>query len=125
LAKTRQTGYQIKLKETELSKEWVCEKRYSGGSTFFRGPHEISTNLISSQYKGDIEKTRITYDQFEGIPLDMGDAAYVFNITPRIPVVVRYWGGDGEFAPESKILYDKSITEHMAMVSVIFYIFVY
>jgi len=32
----------------------------------------------------------------------------------RIPVAVPLWEGNDEFAPESKILYDKSITEHLA-----------
>ena len=49
-----------------------------------------------------------------GVPPDMADAAYIFKITPRIPVAVLYWEGDDEFPPESKILYDKSITEHLA-----------
>lgn len=107
--------YLLKSKETELSKEWVSEKDIPGGATFFRGPHEIPTNLISSRYKGDIKKFITICDQFDGIPLNMGDAAYVFKITPRIPVAVLYWDGDDEFPPESKILYDKSITEHLAL----------
>ena len=42
--------------------------------------------------------------------LDMGDAAYRFNIVPGIPVAVLYWVGDDEFPPEAKILYDRSIS---------------
>jgi hypothetical protein len=44
----------------------------------------------------------------------MADAAYSFKITPRIPVAVLYWRGDDDFPPESKILYDRTITEHLA-----------
>ncbi len=106
--------YLLKSKETELFKEWISEKDIPGGATFFRGPHEIPTNLISSRYSGDIEKFRKTCDQLGGIPLNLADAAYVFKITPRIPVAVLYWDGDDEFPPESKILYDKSVTEHLA-----------
>jgi hypothetical protein len=43
----------------------------------------------------------------------MADAAYSFEITPRIPVAVQFWNGDDEFPPESKILFDKTITEHL------------
>jgi len=107
--------YLLKSKETELSKEWISEKDIPGGVTFFRGPHEIPTNLISSRYSGDIERFRKTCDQLDGIPLNMADAAYVFKITPRIPVAVLYWDGDDEFPPESKILFDKSVTEHLAL----------
>ncbi len=107
--------YLLKSKEIELFKEWISEKDIPGGATFFRGPHEIPTNLISSRYSDDINKFRKTCDQLDGIPLSMADAAYVFKITPRIPVAVLYWDGDDEFPPESKILFDKSVTEHLAL----------
>ena len=106
--------YLLKLKETELFKEWISEKDIPGGTTFFRGPHEIPTNLISSRYGSDIKKFRKICEQLDGTPFNMADAAYVFKITPRIPVAVLYWDGDDEFPPESKILYDKSVTEHLA-----------
>ncbi|MBW2564658.1 MAG: DUF3786 domain-containing protein [Deltaproteobacteria bacterium] len=107
--------YLLKSKEIELFKEWISEKDIPGGATFFRGPHEIPTNLISSRYSDTIDEFRKTCDQLDGIPLNMADAAYVFNITPRIPVAVLYWDGDDEFPPESKILFDKSVTEHLAL----------
>ena len=44
----------------------------------------------------------------------MADAAYRFKITPRIPVAVLHWTGDDDFPAESKILYDRTITEHLA-----------
>ena len=44
----------------------------------------------------------------------MADAAYRFEITPRIPVAVLYWNGDDDLPAESKLLYDQTITEHLA-----------
>jgi len=108
-------NYFLKAKEVVLSQEWISEKDIPGGSTFFRGPHEIPTHLISSRYRGNIKKFRKICDQLGGISLNMADAAYVFKITPRIPVAVLYWDGDDEFPPESKILFDASITEHLAL----------
>ena len=106
--------YLLKSKETELCNEWISEKDISGGVTFFRGPHVIPTDMIASRYSGAIEKFREICERLDGVPLAMADAAYIFKITPRIPVAVLYWEGDDEFPPESKILYDKSVTEHLA-----------
>ncbi len=106
--------YLLHSKEIEPCNEWISEKDITGGVTFFRGPHEIPTNLISSRYSGNINTFRKICDQLNGTPMNMADAAYVFKITPRIPVAVLYWEGDDEFPPESKILYDKTITEHLA-----------
>ena len=106
--------YLLKSKEIEISNEWISEKDIPGGVTFFRGPHEIPTHLISNRYSNNINEFRKRCEQLHGIPLDMADAAYSFKITSHISVAALYWAGDDDFPPESKILYDKTITEHLA-----------
>jgi len=105
--------YLVKGKEIEIRNEWISEKDIPGGATFFRGPHEIPTNLITRSYENDIERFRKRCLQLRGTDLDMGDAAYCFSMAPRIPVAVMYWKGDDEFPPEAKILYDRTINEHL------------
>lgn len=105
--------YLLKSKELEISNEWISEKDIPGGVTFFRGPHKIPTHLISNRYSNNIKEFRKRCEQLHGIPLDMADAAYSFKITSHISVAVLYWAGDVDFPPESKILYDKTITEHL------------
>jgi len=106
--------YLLNSKEIEISNEWISEKDLPGGTTFFRGPHEIPTNLISLRFNNNINEFKERCEQTHGIPLNMADAAYSFKITPRIPVAVLYWRGDDDFPAESKILYDRTIAEHLA-----------
>ena len=106
--------YLLQSKEIEICNEWISEKDIPGGTTFFRGPHEIPTNLISLRFNNNIDEFKERCEQFHGIPLNMADAAYSFKITPRIPVAVLYWRGDDDFPAESKILYDRTIAEHLA-----------
>jgi hypothetical protein len=106
--------YLLKSKEIELFNQWISEKDVPGGTTFFRGPHEIPTNFISERYCENIKEFRDHCEQLEGNPVNMADAAYIFIITPRIPVAVLFWEGDDEFPTESRLLFDKSITEHLA-----------
>lgn len=42
--------YLLTAKETPICKEWISGKDIPGGSTFFRGPHEIPTYLIEKRY---------------------------------------------------------------------------
>lgn len=105
--------YLLKSKDIEPDGEWISEKDIPGGATFFRGPHEIPTHLISGQYRNNIEAFRNKCEQLHGKPVDMADAAYRFDITARIPLSVLYWTGDDDFPPEAKILYDRTITEHL------------
>ncbi|MDF1592403.1 MAG: DUF3786 domain-containing protein [Desulfobacterales bacterium] len=106
--------YLLKSKDIEISGEWISEKDIPGGATFFRGPHEIPTRLICRQFNNNVEAFRNKCEQLHGLPMDMADAAYRFEITPRIPVSVLYWAGDDDFPPEAKILYDRTITEHLS-----------
>ncbi len=107
--------YLLRAKEIEPEDQWVSEKDIPGGSTFFRGPHEIPTHLITAPFNNDIEEFKNKCEQLMGSPLDLADAAFAFKITPRIPVAVLFWAGDEDFPAESKILFDKTIAEQSAL----------
>lgn len=108
-------NYLLQIKELEPVGEWVSEKDLVGGATFFRGPHELPTSYIATRFKGDLDGFRRTCEALGGTSLDMADAAYAFGITPRISVAVLFWDQDDEFPPESKILFDKTIGDHLAL----------
>ncbi|MBA3027671.1 MAG: DUF3786 domain-containing protein [Desulfobacteraceae bacterium] len=106
--------YLLRAKEIGIQNQWISEKDIPGGPTFFRGPHEIPTNLIVGRFGNDLDGFKQVCEQLNGTPIAMGDSAYRFQITPRIPVLVLYWIGDEDFPAEAKILYDKTITDHLA-----------
>ena len=105
----------LNSKEIAISNEWISEKDIPGGTTFFRGPHEIPTNLISLRFNNNVNEFKERCEQLHGSPLNMADAAYRFKITPRIPVAVLYWRGDDDFPAEAKLLYDRSIIELLSL----------
>ncbi len=106
--------YLLKPKEAEVANEWISEKDVPGGPTFFRGPHEIPTHTITGRFENNLDEFKSTCEQLQGTPLNMADAAYRFDIILRIPVALLYWQGDEDFDAEAKILYDRTITEHLA-----------
>ena len=106
--------YLLRAKDIGISKEWISEKDIPGGPTFFRGPHKIPTEIIEKRYENNVEEFKEVCEQLDGIPLDMADAAYAFEITPRIPVAVQFWDMDDEFPAEAKLLFDRTIAEQLA-----------
>jgi hypothetical protein len=106
--------YLLRAKDMSISKEWISEKDIPGGPTFFRGPHKIPTQIIEKRYENNVEEFKEVCEQLDGIPLDMADAAYAFEITPRIPVAVQFWDKDDEFSAEAKLLFDRTIAEQLA-----------
>jgi uncharacterized protein DUF3786 len=107
--------YLLTAKETPISKEWISGKDIPGGSTFFRGPHEIPAYLIEKRYGDNMTGFSGACEILGGTPLDMADRAYSFRIAPRIPVAILLWKGDDEFPVKSKMLFDRSIIDHLAL----------
>ncbi len=107
--------YLLRARDIPVQNEWVSEKDLPGGPTFFRGPHQIPTNLISGQFGNNLDEFKACCARLAGTPIPMADAAFSFSITPDIPIAVLYWIGDEDFPAEAKILYDRSITELLSL----------
>ncbi|RLC17043.1 MAG: hypothetical protein DRI24_06840 [Deltaproteobacteria bacterium] len=100
---------------TDLENEWISEKDIPGGATFFRGPHAIPTDLVTRTFQNDIAAFDRCCRALRGEPVEMGDAAFRFQITDHLPVVVLYWQGDEDFTPEARMLFDRSICRFLAL----------
>jgi len=107
--------YLLSIGEANIQNQWISEKDIPGGATFFRGPHAVPTKLVTNQFQNDIQAFSRRCSSLQGDPIDMGDAAFRFEITPRIPVVMLYWRGDEDFGPEARILFDRSICQYLAL----------
>jgi len=107
--------YLLSIGEAEIQNQWISEKDIPGGATFFRGPHAVPTEMVTKRFQNDIQAFSRHCTNLLGDPIDMGDAAFRFEITPRIPVVMLYWQGDEDFGPEAGILFDRSISKYLAL----------
>ena len=107
--------YLLHAQATKMDNAWISEKDIPGGTTFFRGPHAIPTHLVADRFDNQIVRFQEQCTSLKGTSLDMADAAFVFQIVPRIPVAVLYWARDDEFPTETKLLYDRSIAHHLAL----------
>ena len=103
------------LKESEINNEWISEKDIRGGSIFFRGMHKIPTHYIAEKYGEAFQNFNNVCQMRHGIPLDMADASYSFRVAPRIPVLLQFWEKDEDFMAECKMLFDRSISDHLAI----------
>ena len=48
-----------------------------------------------------------------GVFTEIGNASYVFQALPRVPLMVTYWLGDDEFPSSCKILFDSSAAHYL------------
>jgi len=95
--------------------EWVSEKDIPGGSAFFRGPHTLPTKDIARVFGEDMDGFTAACTRLGGRPLVFADAAFTFDITPKLPVAVLLWQGDDDFGADAGLLFDKTIDRHLAL----------
>ena len=107
--------YLMKSKNILPSGEWVSEKDIPGGAAFFRGPHTIPVDLITGRFGDNIDLFKKESEKLGGVPIELADAAYVFQITPTIPVAVLHWQGDEDFPSEARLLFDRTIEQHLPL----------
>lgn len=107
--------YLLRSQNTPIGGEWISEKDLPGGVTFFTGPHAIPTYAITDRFGNDIDGFKEVCENLGGKPIDMADAAFVFRILPRVPVAVLLWRGDDEFDAEARVLFDRTISQHLPL----------
>ncbi len=67
----------------------------------------------------DLEAFKKAAEAHQGVPALLGDAAYTFQIFPRIPVTLVLWKGDEEFPAAGKMLFDASIDHYLELEDVV------
>ncbi|WP_457553699.1 DUF3786 domain-containing protein [Desulfobacula sp.] len=107
--------YLMKSKNIPLSGNWVSEKDIPGGEAFFRGPHTIPSELITRRFGENMDGFKKACEKLSGTPLELADAAFLFPITPTIPVAALYWQGDEDFSSEARLLFDRTIEQHLPL----------
>jgi hypothetical protein len=107
--------YLLEAKDIPVSGEWVSEFNLRGGSMFFRGPHAFPVDEIASRFGYDMEGFKETCISLGGKPLSLGDAAFKFQVLPRVPVAAVLWYADDEFDASAKLLMDATIEQHLPL----------
>ena len=108
-------SYLLLQDDLEVSGEWVSEKDFPGGATFFRGPHLLPTQVLADRYQDDLEAFAQRCQDLGGTRLPLADAAYAFTIAADLPVAVLYWIGDADFPAEAKVLFDRSLIARLPL----------
>jgi hypothetical protein len=107
--------YLLGSRDIPLTKKWVNEFSLKGGAMFFRGAHVIRSKEIAGRFGNDVEGFKEVCYELGGQPVDVGDAAFRFQVLPRIPVLVVLWYGDDEFEASVKLLMDETIDQHLPL----------
>ena len=96
------------------SGKWISFADLPDGRVYDSAFQSNTGNLMVKTFGLDIELLRKACEALKGVALSgYGDAAYVIQALPRIPVLVNYWQGDEDFPSTCKLLFDESVSHYL------------
>jgi hypothetical protein len=107
--------YLTEAKDIKPTHTWVSEKDLRGGSTFFRGPHQLPVKELENLYGKDPEAFLNAGKRLGGSEILYGDKGVALEVFPRVPLAYILWNGDEEFPPRAGVLFDSTIQSHLPL----------
>lgn len=105
--------YLLTAEGTPLANKWV---------SFAELPNGRMYNAAFQGYSGDeiVRAFGLNLDSFKdacvatgGQQIEIGSASFIFQALPRVPVMLTYWLGDGDFSSSCKVLFDASVCHYL------------
>ena len=107
--------YLTEAKEIKPTHTWVSEKDLLGGSTFFRGPHQLQVKDLEDLYGKDPVAFLKAGKRLGGSEILYGDKGFALEVFPKVPLAYVLWKEDEEFPPRMGVLFDSSIQSHLPL----------
>lgn len=107
--------YLTEAKDIKPTHTWVSEKDLLGGSTFFRGPHQLPVKELENLYGKDPDAFLKAGKRLGGSEILYGDKGFALEVFPRVPLAYILWKGDEEFSPRAGVLFDSTIQSHLPL----------
>jgi hypothetical protein len=99
------------LQSSVLTGNWIAYREIPGASFYFSAFIKRAIDPLKKVFGRDIAAFSKAAERMQGIAIDAGDAAFEFEVFPRVPVQLILWEGDDEFGAEANIIFDCSIGE--------------
>ncbi len=102
-------NYLAQQKKLPPDTELINENHLTGGTTFFRGPHLMSSVILAQKF-GDngtefINRARL----WGGQPAPYGEFGIKFELFPDLNWIIALWEGDSEFPARAQYLFDRKL----------------
>jgi hypothetical protein len=107
--------YLTEAKDIKPTHTWISEKDLMGGSTFFRGPHQLQVKEVEDLYGKDPEAFLKAGQKLGGSEILYGDKGFALEVFPKVPLAYILWKGDDEFPPRVGVLFDSTISSHLPL----------
>lgn len=92
-----------------VSGQWVSYREIPGASFYYSAFVKRAVNPLKGVFGRNVPGFKQVAERLSGKKVEPGDAAYEFDVFPRIPLQLIVWEGDDEFPAEANILFKAGI----------------
>lgn len=100
---------------TEPSGRLVAPKSLPHGEAYFKGPHEIPTEVIAHHFGSNPARLIEAGEMLGGARTEGGDAAVIIPTFSKVPVTAILWVGDLEFPARAQMLLDDTAPQQFPL----------
>jgi len=94
--------------------KWISFAELPDGRVYDSAFQGNTGNTLVKTFGLDIESLRKVCENLGGKAISgFGDAAYVIQSLPRIPMLINYWQGDEDFPSTCKLLFDETVSHYL------------
>jgi hypothetical protein len=98
---------------TPVTGKWVSFAELPDGRMYNTAFQGYTGNEIVKAFGLGLETFKSSCEKAGGQSVEVGDASFIFQALPRLPLMVTYWLGDDDFPSSCKILFDSSATHYL------------
>jgi len=93
--------------------EWKGFRELPEGQFYFKAFQGYTGDLLVREFGNDLEGFKRAAEALGGAPLELGSAAYAFEVLPHLHLAVVYWQGEEEFPPRASVLFDAAACRYL------------
>ena len=91
------------------SGQWIAYREIPGASFYYSAFVKRAIDPLKKVFGQNLPGLKSAAKRVNAKAVKTGDAAFEFQIFPKVPLQLILWAGDDEFPPEANILFDKTI----------------
>lgn len=89
--------------------KWVAYREIPGAAFYFSAFAKRAIEPLKKVFGADAAGLAQASRQLKAQAVEPGDAAFEFNVFPRVAVRLILWEGDPEFPPEANVLFHEDV----------------
>ena len=98
---------------TPLTGRRVSFAELPDGRTYSQAFQGYTGSELVKVFGDDIGSLKEACQELDGQPLDIGQASYLFQALPRMPIQLVYWLGDEDFPSTANLLFDENACHYL------------